>query len=44
MSDPESIYLRIETGCAFTPDMNNELVEKFKIQTFTQKSVLLKIK
>ena len=22
MSDPESIYLRIETGYAFTPDMN----------------------
>ena len=29
MSDPESIYPKIETGYAFTPDMNNELIEKF---------------
>ena len=39
-----SIYPRIETGYAFTRDMNNELVEKFNNQTFTQGSAILKIK
>ena len=39
-----NIYPRIETGYPFTPDMNNDLVEKFKNQTFTQGSALLKIK
>ena len=29
MNDAESIYLRIETGYAFTPDMNDNLVENF---------------
>ena len=40
----KSIYPRIETGYAFTRDMNNELVEKFNNQTFTQGSAILKIK
>ena len=44
MSDPESIYPRIETGYSFTKDMNNELVEKFNNQTFTPRSAILKIK
>ena len=43
MSDPESIYPRIETGYAFTQDMNKALVEKFNNQTFTQGSAILKI-
>ena len=29
MWDENSIYLRIETGNAFTPDMNKELLKKF---------------
>ena len=44
MSDPESIYPRIKTGYSFTKDMNNELVEKFNNQIFTQRSAILKIK
>ena len=44
MSDPESIHLRIETGYAFTKDMNDELVNKLNTQTFTQGSAILKIK
>ena len=44
MSDPKSVYPRIETGYAFTLDMNDELVEKFNIQTFTQGCAILKIK
>ena len=44
MSDPESIYLRIETGYAFTPDMTEDLVNKYNNQTFTQGSAILKIK
>ena len=44
MSDPKSIYPRIETGYAHTPDMNDELVEKFNNETFTQGSAILKIK
>ena len=39
-----SIYPRIETGYAFTRDMNGELVEKFNNQTFIQGSAILKIK
>ena len=42
MSDPESICPRI--GYAFTPDMNEDLVNKFNNQTFTQGSAILKIK
>ena len=44
MSDPETNYRKIQTGNAFTPDMNIELVEKFNNQTFTQESAILKIK
>ena len=44
MSDEKSIYPRIESGYAFTSDMNDELVEKFNYQTFTQGSAILKIK
>ena len=44
MSDPKSIYQRTETGFPYTPDMNDELVEKFISQTFTQGSAILKIK
>ena len=44
MSDEKSIYPRIETGYAFTRDMNNKLVEKFNNRTFTQGSAILKIK
>ena len=44
MWDPKSIYPKIETGCAFTKDMNNNLVEKFKNGKFNQGSAILKIK
>ena len=44
LSDPKSTYPRTETNFAFTPDMNNEPVEKFINQTFTQGSAILKIK
>ena len=44
MWDKKSFYPRIETGYAFTRDMNDELVEKFNIQTFTQGSAVLGIK
>ena len=44
MWDEKSIYPRIETGYAYTRDMNDELVEKFKYQTITQGSAILKIK
>ena len=44
MWDKSSIYPKIETGYAFTPDMNDELVEKFNNQTFTQGSAILKVK
>ena len=42
MWDENSIYPRIETGYDFTKDMNDELVEKFNNQTFTQGSAILK--
>ena len=42
--DENSIYPRIETGYAFTPDMNDELVEKFDTGNFNQGSAILKIK
>ena len=44
MSDPESISHRTETSYAFTTDMNEDLVNKFNNQTFTQGSAILKIK
>ena len=36
MSDPKSIYPRIETGYAYTPDTNDELVKKFNKQKFSR--------
>ena len=42
MSDEKSVYPRIETGYAFTPDMNNDLAENFNNQTFTRGSAFLK--
>ena len=44
MWDENSIYPRIEMGYAYTKDMNDELVEKFNNQTFTQGRAILKIK
>ena len=44
MWDEKSIYPRIETGYAYTKDMNDELVEKFNTGNFTQGSAILKIK
>ena len=44
MRHENSIYPRIQTGYADTEDMNDELVEKFKNQTFTPGSAILKIK
>ena len=41
--DESSIYPRIETGYAYTSDMNKKLVEKFNTGTFTKKSAILKI-
>ena len=42
MGDEKSIYPRIETGYAFNPDMNKNLVEKFNNQVFTRGSAILK--
>ena len=42
--DEKSIYPRIETGYAYTRDMNDELVKKFNNQTFTKRSAILKVK
>ena len=44
MWDPKSIYPKIETGYPFTPDMNDELVEKFNTGIFNQGSAILRIK
>ena len=44
MWDPKSIYAKIETGYAYEKLMNDELVEKFNNQIFTQGSAMLKIK
>ena len=44
MWDKNSIYPKIETGYAFTRDMNEEPVEKFNNQIFTQGSAILEIK
>ena len=44
MWDENSKYPRIETGYAYTRDMNDELVEKFNNQTFSKGSAFLKIK
>ena len=42
--DKKLTYPKIETGYAFTSEMNDELIEKFNNQTFTQVSAILKIK
>ena len=44
MWDENSIYPRIETGYAFTRDMNKFLIHRFNNQTFTQRSAILKTK
>ena len=44
MWDKKSVYPKIETGCACTKSMKNDLVEKFNNQTFTRGSAILKIK
>ena len=44
MWDKNSIYPKIETGYAFEKHMNNEFVDNFNNQTFTQGSSILKIK
>ena len=41
MWDENSFYPRIETGYAFTKDMNEKLVEKINNQTFNQGSAIL---
>ena len=43
MYDENSTYPKIETGFAFTPEMNDEIVNQFNTKTFT-KSAILKIK
>ena len=42
--DENSIYPRIETGYAYTRNMNDELVEMFYTGNFNQGSAILKIK
>ena len=44
MWDEKSIYPRIETGCAFTRDMNKFLVHNFNNGNFNQGSAILKVK
>ena len=44
MWDKNSIYPKLEAGYAYTKNMNDELVEKFNNQSFTQRSGILKIK
>ena len=43
MYDENSVYPKIETGYAFTAEMNDEIVNQFNTQTFV-KSAILKIK
>ena len=42
--DEDSKNPRIETDCAYTKDMNDDLVENFKTIDFNQRSAILKIK
>ena len=44
MWDENSIYPRIETGYAFTKDMDKKLFKKYNTGNFTQRSAILKIK
>ena len=43
MWDENSLYPRLETGYAFTRDMNIKLVKKFNTGNFTQGSAVIKI-
>ena len=43
MWDENSIYPRINTGYAYTKNMNDELVEKFRTGNFNKESAPLKI-
>ena len=43
MWDENCIYPRIETGFAYTEDMNDKLVEKLNAGNFRQGSAILKI-
>ena len=43
MYDMDSVYPKIETGYAFTEDMNDKIIEEFNNQIFI-KSTILKIK
>ena len=42
MWDEKSVYSKIETSYAFISDTNDEIVEKFNTQTFTQGCASLK--
>ena len=44
MSDDMSFCPRMETGYAFTTDMNEEIVKKFNEGNFTQGGAVLKVK
>ena len=44
MWDENSVYPRIETGCAFALDMNKKLDKKFTTGSFTPGSAILKFK
>ena len=44
MWDDKSIFPTIETGYAFSEDMNDEFVEKFNNKIFTQGSAILNIR
>ena len=44
MWDENSIFPRVETGYAYTKDMNDELVETFNTGNFSQESAILKTK
>ena len=44
MWDPKSIFPKLERGYPFAKNMNDDLVEKFNNQTFTQGPAILKVK
>ena len=44
MSDEKLFYPRIDTGYAYTKDVNDELVENLNTGNFTQESAISKIK
>ena len=44
MWDEKTIYLTAETDCASTPDMQDENVEQFTTETFTQGCSILKVR